>query len=197
MFLGVSYQIDGRLIQIFEAEGMTDQHGQWLRSYGDGPEEEVSPCSCTMDQIDSRITEIVESGQGNKIAQLQLGSHEAVTLFLEGLLTLDHFSRAYEEPGFVVLPEVKLPGGLWMVVSVRISRQKYDLALLDKEGKEITIPVDSNSEESMPVLPDEMVNQAGGELVIAILSSDDGNLDPIDRKEDDAIAAFERRFAKA
>jgi hypothetical protein len=191
MLLGVSYQVDNRLIQIFEAEGMIDQHGQWLRSYGEGPEEEVSPCSCTMDQIDSCITEIVESGQSDKIAQLQLGAHEAVTLFLEGILTMNHFSRAYEEPGFIILPEVRIPGGLWLVVSVRISRQKHCVALLDETGKVIKPSPDTINAG----MSDDLVIPSGHEIILTTFEG--GLTDFSDTStEDGMIEAFEQgRFA--
>jgi len=68
----------------------------------------------------------------DQIAQVHLGMHYAVLLYLEGIITIEHFGRAIERMGFIILPDVEIGGRL---VAVHILRtDEYLVATCDKVG---------------------------------------------------------------
>ncbi len=193
---GISYYAEGRTISVFGAEGEEVGNGLWVQNTGPygGIEEDV-PESDALDELHTRLNKMLDAEIGEQIAQIRLGRREAVHLFLERLLRPEHFKRAYEENGCIIIPEVRIPyskiGGLWVIVGICISKEKHGIVFLDNEGQILKVPHGSRFEEDMP--PDfeesEELVADDGSPDLALISGEDDELDMPADPEEIAVAA--------
>jgi len=129
--LGKHYGIDGRAVNFFGARGTKSDHGRWsINGFNSDVWVEVAPVS-VMDRVRDCIARVA-AGDGDKIAQLQLGARQAVVFYLEGELTLKHLEYIVEGPDFVDIPGVNVDG---RTLTVRVqAKPEYDVAVADSEG---------------------------------------------------------------
>ncbi len=128
---GLNYWHEGSSINFFGAKGVKLEQGRWAINAFHGLMAEVAPSSI-MDEVRECIRDDVDSGDGDKIAQLQLGPRQAVVFFLEGMMTPEDLSRAIEGPAFVEIPNVQIEG---RSLTVRIlPSPHYTVVTADKNG---------------------------------------------------------------
>ena len=129
---GVNYELNGNTIDFFGAKGTKFDGSTWgINAFGGNLWAAVSPDSI-MDRVHECIAGDIEDGNGDKIAQLQLGPRQAVVFYLEGRLTREHLKGAVEGPEFIDVPNVDLDG---RTLTVRIQENpQYDIATADSEG---------------------------------------------------------------
>ena len=128
---GVNYSLDGDTINFFGAKGTKLGNGKWAINAIANAMFEVDPDSI-MGKVHDCINGDVENGNGDKIAQLQLGARQAVVFYLEGRLTRTQLADSTEGPDFVDIPSVDIDG---RTVTVRVlANPEYDVATADAEG---------------------------------------------------------------
>lgn len=129
---GVNYELDGNAINFFGAKGTKFDGDKWaINALGGNAWVQVNPDSI-MDSVRDCIAGDVEDGNGDKVAQLQLAPHQAVILYLEGVLTREHLKCAIEGTDFVDIPDVDVDG---RTLTIRIqTNPEYDIATADSEG---------------------------------------------------------------
>ncbi len=142
---GLNYYAEGEIVFIFGAEGERTGNGMWAEntgSYGRTVEhdpEEIALEETTLGVVHSKLERMLSTDKGDLIAQVRIGRREAVHLFLEKILRPEHFTKAYEEGGCIILPQVFIPyskiGGLWFIVKICISKEKRGIVLLDSKGR--------------------------------------------------------------
>ena len=75
---------------------------------------------------------VVKSGRGVKVEGLKISTLTAALLFLEGVITKEHFEQAKEEGKYILLTGVKIGG---VLMHVRIFQSlKWDAQVTDKHG---------------------------------------------------------------
>lgn len=85
-----------------------------------------------MPRIRECIANDVANGNGDKIAQVQLGARQAVVFFLEGMLTCEQLQNAAEGFGFIDVPGVVIDD---RTLTVRITANpKHKVATADILG---------------------------------------------------------------
>lgn len=129
---GVNYQVDGQAINFFGAKGTKFDGGKWgINGFLGDVWFQVDP-DTMMPRIGECIADDVSNGNGDKIAQLQLGARQAVVFYLEGKLTREHLKHANEGADFIDVPDVDVYG---RTLTVRIQADpEYAVATADSEG---------------------------------------------------------------
>lgn len=130
---GKNFMLDNGTINFFGAKGALFGNGNWgLNGLGGDLLMEIKP-STVLPKIQGCIDMDVDCGDGDEIAQVQLGPRQAVTLFLEGGLTKKNLLDAIEGDGYIDFPNVELCG--W-VLTVRILEDtEIAVATADKDGE--------------------------------------------------------------
>lgn len=129
---GVNYELDGNTINFFGAKGTKFDGGKWgINGLLGDIWVQVNP-DTMMPRIAECIADDVSSGNGDKVAQLQLGARQAVVFYLEGKLTREHLKHASEGADFIDIPNVDVDGH---ILTVRIqANPEYGVATADSEG---------------------------------------------------------------
>lgn len=129
---GVNYSLDGDTVQFFGAKGCKFSADRWgINAFGAHTFVEVDPDSITP-EIRALLKADVEAGDGDKVAQIQLGPRQAVVFFLEGAITRDQLAKAAEGVGFIDIPDVTIDG---RTLTVRVLAETlYEVATADSTG---------------------------------------------------------------
>ena len=129
---GVHYEVDGDTITFFDAKGTKFDGGKWgINGFLGDIWVQVDP-DTMMPRITGCIADDVSNGNGDKVAQLQLGARQAVVFYLEGQLTRQHLTKATEGPDYIDIPNVDIDG---RSLTVRILKEpQYSVATADSEG---------------------------------------------------------------
>lgn len=129
---GINWSLDAGKIDFFGAKGEKFDEKSWaINAFGNDLLCQVEPGSM-MPEISACIASDVDSGNGDKIAQVQLGARQAVVFFLEGKLTREHLKNAVEGLGFIDIPSVAIDD---RTLTVRITPSPENtVATADSEG---------------------------------------------------------------
>lgn len=129
---GVHYKLEGDTVNFFGAKGTKFDGGKWgINGLLGEIWVQVDP-DTMMPRITECIADDVSNGNGDKVAQLQLGARQAVVFYLEGKITREHLKRAIEGTDFIDIPDVDVDG---RTLTVRVQENpEYDVATADIGG---------------------------------------------------------------
>lgn len=91
--LGLHYLIHGNAVVFFGLNGNSADDDKGVRVLSKATVNFTADRDAVMSVVRECIASDVENGNGDNIAQLQLGPREAILFFIEGILSPDHFKR--------------------------------------------------------------------------------------------------------
>jgi hypothetical protein len=129
---GVNYELGENIINFFGAKGIKFDGDKWgINDVLGAIWFQVDP-DTMMPRIAECIAGDVADGNGDKVAQLQLGARQAVVFYLEGKLTREHLKHAIEGADFIDIPNVDVDG---RILTVRVqANPEHSIATADSEG---------------------------------------------------------------
>ncbi len=126
---GRYFNVHGSSVKLFGDEGAV-VNGRWEISI---PAGQIGVMGTILDCIQADV----DAGNGKRLAQIQLVSHLALVLYLEGVLTDQHFDSADEWPGFIDVPHVLFYDRYLTVRIVQKELAVAGIVTADKDGNEI------------------------------------------------------------
>jgi hypothetical protein len=132
---GTAFAVTPRGISLFGVKGFF--HGpHWVISMPvDGSEVPFEMASCPVaGSIESVLNGDIAAGNAQWVSYILIQPRIGVRLFLEGVLTFEHFQHAQEGAGFITLPGVPFLGRSWTVMIGSEDVVKYAISTRDVTG---------------------------------------------------------------
>ena len=129
---GLNYSLDGGAIAFFGAKGMKRGPSSWaINAFTDMIDCQVDPDSM-LPVIRELVAADEAAGNGHRIAMLIMGPRQAVTFYLEGMITANHLNNTTEGAEYVDIPNVKFDS---YTLTVRVvGDPEYSVATADEFG---------------------------------------------------------------
>jgi hypothetical protein len=126
-----SLNADG-VINFFGAEGRKFDETTWAINAFSDLWAQV-PTGTLMPRILECIQDDIDAGNGEKIAQVQLGARQAVIFFLEGKLTSEHLENATGGEDFIDIPNVSIDADRNLTIRIFV-KPENSVATADIDG---------------------------------------------------------------